>query len=59
MTKGYERIMVNNILKSFVSTFYGTSVAEQVFASFESTLETIDGEAGEPPTIYKGQIVKG
>lgn len=54
-----SRFMVNNILKSFVRTFYGSSVAENVFAKFESSLQTIKGEQGEPPVIFKGQIVKG
>lgn len=32
--------------------------AEDVFKEYLSTLETRDGNLGEPPKIYLGQIVK-
>ena len=53
-----SRFLVTQILKAFVSSYYGTETAENVFKEYLSTLETRDGNLGEPPKIYLGQIVK-
>lgn len=54
-----SRFMVNSILKSFVTTFYGATIATKVFKEYASSLETREGSEGEPPVIYTGQVVKG
>jgi len=53
-----SRFLVVQILKSFVNAYYGKDTAEAVFREYLPSLETRKGEAGEPPEIYLGQIVK-
>lgn len=53
-----SRYLVSSILKAFVETYYGSSIAEEVFENYFSSLEVFEGQAGEPPKVYKGQVVK-
>ncbi|QBF81863.1 hypothetical protein EXU30_03480 [Shewanella maritima] len=52
-----SRFMVLQILKAFTDTYYGESIGKDTFESFDSSLEEIEGNAGEPPIIYKGTLV--
>jgi hypothetical protein len=53
-----SRFLVNSILKAFVDSYYGSAIAQEIFSQYLPSLETYSGKAGEPPLIYKGQIVK-
>jgi len=52
-----SRFMVLQILRAFTSAYYGKGLSSSVFDNFESSLEKLDGNSGEPPQIYKGTVV--
>ncbi|REL30188.1 GSCFA domain-containing protein [Thalassotalea euphylliae] len=52
-----SRYMVLQILSAFIDAYYGKAIGEKVFENFESSLVEIEGQAGEPPIIYKGTLV--
>lgn len=53
-----SRYLVTQILKAFVTVYYGDKTASKVFSNYLPKLETRNGVTGEPPQIYLGQIVK-
>ncbi len=52
-----SRFMVLQILRAFIAAYFGKNLSNDVFNNFESSLEIIEGHAGEPPLIYKGAVV--
>lgn len=52
-----SRFIVQLILFEFIRSYYGEDILASIQSSYKSSLEEINGETGQPPKIWTGNIV--